>query len=177
MDLDNIVVNDLRPLFGLDFVYASGSRLNGAVLGVSGPHSLFMRAAIDHAATTFETNRYPKSYYRFADDLFKDLDKKYRKLFLKVSGCLFESRWGGKFQNSPSDIWSQPSKPENEEFFLDPTGIFTYHWHGHWGSSITPKSFGSVAHTNYVRELQLDRSIFQPAEEHNWSRPIESLNR
>ena len=71
IDLDNLIVNDLRPLFGFDFVYAAGSRLNGAVLGVSGPQSLFMRAAIDHATTTFETNRYPKSYYRFANDLFK----------------------------------------------------------------------------------------------------------
>eukprot|EP00526_Cylindrotheca_closterium_P018413 CAMPEP_0113622220 /NCGR_PEP_ID=MMETSP0017_2-20120614/11377_1 /TAXON_ID=2856 /ORGANISM="Cylindrotheca closterium" /LENGTH=370 /DNA_ID=CAMNT_0000532027 /DNA_START=231 /DNA_END=1343 /DNA_ORIENTATION=- /assembly_acc=CAM_ASM_000147 len=179
IDSDNLILNDLRPLFGFDFVYASGSRLNGAVLGVSGPQSLFMRAAIDHATTTFETKRYPKSYYRFADDLFKDLDKKHKKLFLKLSGCLFESSWGGKYQNAPSEaeLWSQPTKPENEEFFLDPTGIFTYHWHGHWSFRITPKSFGSVAHSNYVRELQLDRSIFQPAEEHNWSRPTEIQSR
>lgn len=161
--MDNLIINDLRPLFGFDFVYASGSRLNGAVLGVSGPQSLFMRAAIDTAITTFEIDRYPNSYYRFADDLFKDLDKKHNKLFLKLSGCLFESSWGGDFSGAPSDaeFWSQPTKPENEEFFSDPTGIFTYHWHGNWGRDISPKSFGSVAHSNYVKQLQLDQSIFQ----------------
>lgn len=178
MDLDNLILNDLRPLLGFDFAYASGSRLNGAILGTSGPRSPFMRAAIEHAATTYETGRYPTSHYRFADDLFKDLSERRREkngppLFLKLSGCLFESRWGGTFRHAPSyaELWSEPATPENEEFFLDPSGVFTYHWHGHWGYPIRNNSFGSVAHSNYVRELQLDPSIFRPVRERSWSRP------
>ena len=171
-DTDTVFINDVSPLMGLDFVYVAGSRYNGAVMGASVPKSRFMRAAIEHACDTFTYNKNAESYYKFAHDLFRDLIARQSDLFSKLSGCLFECGWGGKFKNGPEafvDVWAKPTTYQKNQFFLDPEGVFSFHWHGHWGQIIEPKSLGSVAHANYVRQLEIDPKIFLSATEDNWA--------
>ena len=164
-DTDTIFVNDVRPLLNYDFVYVAGSRYNGAVMGANGPKSDFIRNVIDHPTYSIQENRYESSYYRFAHDLFRDLAKRDSKLFLKLSGCLFECGWGGRFQNGPrqwSDIWNLQLDNKNQVDFLvnDPDGVFSYHWHGHWDHKMKPGSLSSTVHAHYVRYLKLDPAIF-----------------
>eukprot|EP00797_Seminavis_robusta_P006886 Sro1466_g275050.2 (359) ;mRNA; r:12714-13790 len=172
LDTDTIFVNDVRPLMGLDFVYVAGKMFNGAAMGASRKQSTFMRRIIEHAVYLYKYNN-DGAYYRFAGYLFQDLWDQKPAPFFALSGCLFDDGWGGHFQQAPaswSDIWSRPTTRSINAFFQDPNGVFTYHWHGHgvWGTKIQPKSFASVAHANYVRQLQLDPTIFHPAEEEDW---------
>jgi len=147
-DTDTLFLNDVRPLMGLDFVYVAGSRYNGAVMGASTVQSTFINAVIVQACQIYSTQQYETSYYKFAHDLFRDLEAADGGMFLKLSGCLFENGWGGSWKNGiaqPDDMWAATiptathglkmgkKKKTKRVLLLNwEDGPFSYHWHGHW---------------------------------------------
>eukprot|EP00567_Pseudictyota_dubia_P002407 CAMPEP_0197466654 /NCGR_PEP_ID=MMETSP1175-20131217/65165_1 /TAXON_ID=1003142 /ORGANISM="Triceratium dubium, Strain CCMP147" /LENGTH=414 /DNA_ID=CAMNT_0043002703 /DNA_START=55 /DNA_END=1299 /DNA_ORIENTATION=- len=171
-DTDTIFLSDVRPLMGADFVSITESRFyNGAVIGTSAKHSEFMKRALERCASKLQRNLHSSRYFRYGPSLFKDMrnDLSEPMPFKALPGCLVDTGWVGGFKGDPhwDKLFSANASRSNLKFLKDENGPFSFHWHGRWNASIVKGSSASIAHSNFVRRLQLDPTTFGAVKELN----------
>lgn len=171
-DTDTIFLKSVVPLMEVDAVsLTQGEFFNNAVVSTSSSNSAFMKQTLETAASMFRSDPHSTNYFQYGPSLFGNMRNDFSSPmpFTALPGCLVDTSWVGGFRGDLGwdAIFDLKAKDENLAFLLDEFGAFSFHWHGRWKKAIQPGSSASIAHAHYVRELGLDPTKFQAADEVN----------
>lgn len=177
LDTDMLVVRDLHPLAGHDFLYIVETVVNNAVVGTSRQGSPFMRLLLQVVNEVYGIPpeelepEDSQNYFRFGANLFMNLvedtdgSTEFGPLpYRLIPGCLVEPLWTDLLYLEPAGQFAaffNGSVQENQVEWVDPStdrshvGSFCVHWHGRWSVPWVAGSLAAEAEAVYLRKLGL----------------------